>query len=357
MNIQTQPFGNLPDGTPIELYTLSNESGMTVQVTTYGGIITSLRVPDRAGRLGDVVLGYDSLDGYLARNPYFGCIVGRFANRIAGGRFTLDGVTYQLAVNNGPNHLHGGLVGFDKRVWRAEVGRSDGAVCLVLSYLSKDGEEGYPGNLYVTVTYALTRDNALRISYRARTDKPTILNLTNHTYFNLAGAGDILDHEVMINANCFTPVNKALIPTGELQPVGGTPLDFRQPSRVGARINDPHEQLARAGGYDHNFVINGAPGELRLAARVYEPTHGRVLEVRTTEPGMQFYTGNFLDGTITGKGGGVYAQRSGLCLETQHFPDSPNQPAFPSTVLRPDAHFHSATVFAFSTSATSPGSE
>jgi aldose 1-epimerase len=349
MNIQTQPFGKLPDGTAVELYTLSNESGMIVQIMTYGGIITSLRVPDREGNLGDVVLGYDSLDGYLTRNPYFGCIVGRFANRIAGGRFALDGVDYQLAVNNGPNHLHGGLVGFDKRVWRAATGRSDGAICLALSYLSRDGEENYPGNLYVTVTYTLMRDNALRISYRARTDKPTILNLTNHTYFNLAGVGDILDHEVMINADRFTPVNEALIPTGDLQPVEGTPLDFRQPMRIGARINDPHEQIARAGGYDHNFVVNGTPGELRLAARVYEPTRGRVLEVRTTEPGVQFYTGNFLDGTISGKGGVVYARRSGLCLETQHFPDSPNQPTFPSTVLRPGENFHSTTVFTFST--------
>jgi len=350
MNIQMQPFGNLPDGTSVELYTLSNANGMTVQIVTYGGIITSLRVPDREGRPGDVVLGYDSLDGYLARNPYFGCIVGRFANRIAGGRFVLDGATYQLAVNNGSNHLHGGLVGFDKRVWRATTGRNDGAVCLVLSYLSKDGEENYPGNLYVTVAYTLMRDNVLRINYRACTDKPTILNLTNHTYFNLAGTGDILDHQVTINADRFTPVNEALIPTGELQPVEGTPLDFRQATRIGARINDPHQQIARAGGYDHNFVINGAPGELRLAARVYEPAHGRVLEVRTTEPGMQFYTGNFLDGTITGKGGVVYGQRAGLCLETQHFPDSPNQPAFPSTVLRPGENFHSTTVFVFSTS-------
>ncbi|BCX03907.1 MAG: aldose 1-epimerase [Candidatus Roseilinea sp.] len=347
MNIQKHPFSKLPDGSEVEQYTLTNEGGLTVQIITYGGIITALRAPDRNGTPGDIVLGFDSLAGYLAGHPYFGCIVGRFANRIAGGRFTLDGVAYQLAVNNGPNHLHGGLAGFDKKLWRATTGRSDGAISVALSYLSRDGEEGYPGNLHVTVTYTLTRDNALHIRYLARTDKPTILNLTNHTYFNLAGQGDILDHEVTINADHFTPVNETLIPTGELQPVAGTPLDFRQPMRIGARINDPHEQLVRAGGYDHNFIINGAMGELRFAARVYEPSSGRVLEVYTTEPGMQLYTGNFLDGSIVGKGGTVYGRRAGLCLETQHFPDSPNQPNFPSAVLRPSESFHSATVFKF----------
>ncbi len=347
MDILKQPFGKLPDGTDVERYTLTNDNGMVVQIMTYGGIITALHVPDRNGNVGDVVLGYDSLDGYLAKTPYFGCIVGRFANRIAGGRFVLDGVTYQLALNDGPNHLHGGRVGFDKKVWRASAGRSEGAVSLALSYLSKDGEENYPGNLHVTVTYTLTHDNALRIGYLARTDKPTILNLTNHTYFNLAGAGDILDHEIMINADRFTPVNEALIPTGELQAVEGTPLDFRQPTRIGARIEAAHEQITRAGGYDHNFVINGAVGELRLAAHVHEPASGRTLEVHTTEPGMQFYTGNFLDGTVVGKRGMVYGRRAGFCLETQHFPDSPNQPHFPSVVLRPGEGFRSATVFKF----------
>lgn len=347
MNIHKHPFGKLPDGPDVERYTLENDDGVTVQIITYGGIITTLRTPDRDGNLGDVVLGFDSLDGYLAGHPYFGCIVGRFANRIAGGRFTLDGVTYQLAVNNGPNHLHGGVSGFDKKLWRASTGRSDGAVSLALSYLSPDGEEHYPGNLSVTVTYTLTRDDALYIGYSARTDKPTILNLTNHTYFNLASRGDILDHEVTINADRFTPVSESLIPTGELQPVEGTPLDFRQPQRIGARIDDAHEQLVRAGGYDHNFVINGAMGELRFAARVYEPSSGRTLEVYTTEPGMQLYTGNFLNGTITGKGGMVYGRRTGLCLETQHFPDSPNQPNFPSVVLRPGEAFRSTTVFKF----------
>ncbi|GIV85789.1 MAG: aldose 1-epimerase [Candidatus Roseilinea sp.] len=349
MNIRSNCFGHLPDGATVDQYTLENDNGMSVQIITYGGIITALRVPDRAGDLDDVVLGFDNLDGYLAGHPYFGCIVGRFANRIAGGRFTLDGLTYQLAVNNGPNHLHGGLAGFDKKLWRASIGSSDGAVSLALSYLSPDGEENYPGNLHVTVTYTLTHDNALRIGYRAHTDKPTILNLTNHTYFNLASQGDILDHEIMINADHFTPVNEALIPTGELQPVAGTPLDFRQPMRIGARIDDPHEQIARAGGYDHNFVINGAMGELRFAARVYEPSSGRTLEVHTTEPGMQFYSGNFLSGAIAGKGGRVYGRRAGLCLETQHFPDSPNQPGFPSVVLRPGERFASTTVFRFST--------
>ncbi len=349
MKIESQPYGQLPSGAEITEYVLTNDRGMRVQVITYGGIITALHVPDRHGDLGDVALGYDALDGYVTKNPYFGCITGRFANRIAGGRFTLDGTTYQLAINHGPNHLHGGQVGFDKRVWQAAVEEGNGAVSLALAYLSKDGEENYPGNLLVTVTYTLMSENALRISYRASTDQPTILNLTNHTYFNLAGSGTILDHELMINADHFTPIDEAMIPTGELRPVDGTPFDFRQPRRIGARIDEPDEQLQRAGGYDHNFVLNETPGELRLAARLYDPSSGRVLEVSTTEPGMQLYTGNFLDGTIVGKGGVTYARRAGLCLETQHFPDSPNHPHFPSTVLRPGEEFHSVTVFAFGT--------
>jgi len=347
MKIESQPYGRLPNGIEITQYTLTNARGMSVQVITYGGIITALRVPDRHGNLGDVVLGHEALEGYLTNNPYFGCITGRFANRIAGGRFTLDGVTYQLAVNRAPNHLHGGQVGFDKRVWQATVEQGEDAVSLALAYLSKDGEENYPGNLLVTVTYTLTQENALRISYRASTDQPTVLNLTNHTYFNLAGGGTILDHALMINADHFTPIDEAMIPTGELQPVAGTPFDFRQPMRVGARIDAPDEQLRRAGGYDHNFVLNGPPGELRPAARLNDPTSGRVLEVSTTEPAVQLYTGNYLDGTIVGKGGVAYEPRAGLCLETQHFPDSPNHPHFPSTVLRPDQAFHSVTVFAF----------
>lgn len=349
MDIQQHPFGKTTDDLPVDLFTLTNDRGLEVKITNYGGIITALQAPDRAGVPGDIVLGFDDLASYLRGHPYFGCIIGRYGNRIAGGRFTLGGRTYQLAVNNGPNHLHGGLVGFDKKVWHATAAKSDDAVMLTLSYLSRDGEEGYPGNLAVTVIYTLTNRNALRIDYLATTDRDTVLNLTNHTYFNLAGRGDVLDHEVMINADHFTPVNEALIPTGELASVDGTPLDFRQPMRIGARINDPHEQIAYAGGYDHNFVINGAAGELRLAVRVSEPTTGRMLEVMTTEPGMQLYTGNFLDGTLVGKGGWVYARRSGLCLETQHFPDSPNQPDFPSTVLRPGETFRSTTVFTFST--------
>ena len=349
MKIESRPYGQLPSGAEITEYVLTNDRGMRVQVITYGGIITALHIPDRHGDLGDVVLGYDALDGYVKKNPYFGCITGRFANRIAGGRFTLDGTTYQLAINHGPNHLHGGQVGFDKRVWQATVEEGNGAVSLALAYLSKDGEENYPGNLLVTVTYTLMSENTLRISYRASTDQPTILNLTNHTYFNLAGSGTILDHEIMINADHFTPIDEAMIPTGELRPVAGTPFDFRQPRRIGAHIDEPDEQLQRAGGYDHNFVLNGTPGELRLAARLYDPSSGRVLEVSTTEPGMQLYTGNFLDGTIVGKGGVTYARRAGLCLETQHFPDSPNHPHFPSTVLRPGEEFHSVTVFAFGT--------
>lgn len=349
MDIQQHPFGKTTDDLPVDLFTLTNDHGLEAKITNYGGIITALQVPDRAGTPGDIVLGFDDLASYLRGHPYFGCIIGRYGNRIAGGRFTLGGRTYQLAVNNGPNHLHGGLAGFDKKVWHATSAKSDGAVMLTLSYLSRDGEEGYPGNLAVTVIYTLTNRNTLHIDYLATTDRDTVLNLTNHTYFNLAGRGDVLDHEVMINADRFTPVNEALIPTGELAPVDGTPLDFRQPMRIGARINDPHEQIARAGGYDHNFVLNGAAGALRLAARVTEPTTGRVLEVMTTEPGVQLYTGNFLDGTLVGKGGRVYARRSGLCLETQHFPDSPNQPDFPSTVLRPGETFRSTTVFTFST--------
>ncbi len=347
MNIKKEPFGQIADGTPVELYTLTNDHGLEVSIINYGGIIVSLKSPDRAGKVGEVTLGFDSLEGYLEKSPYFGCIVGRFANRIARGRFTLEGVEYTLAQNNGPNSLHGGLQGFDKVVWEAEPFENEAGVGLTLKYLSPDGEEGYPGNLSVTVIYTLTNDNELKIDYTAATDQPTVLNLTNHTYFNLAGGGDILGHKLMLNADKFTPIDETLIPTGELRPVEGTPLDFRQATPIGARIEQADEQLRLAGGYDHNFVLDNLAGELILAARVVEPTSDRVLEVYTTEPGIQFYSGNFLDGTITGKGGRVYHKRTGFCLETQHYPDSPNQPDFPSTVLKHGEEYQQMTIFKF----------
>jgi aldose 1-epimerase len=311
----------------------------------------SLKVPDSKGALGDIVLGFDSLDGYLADNPFFGALVGRYGNRIAKGHFTLDGKEYTLPINNGANALHGGLKGFDKHIWTAKPGQGKDGQTLELTYVSKDGEEGYPGTLTATVTYTLTNANELRIHYQATTDKPTVLNLTNHSYFNLAGAGngDILGHELMLNADKFTPVDKGLIPTGELRPVDGTPFDFRKATAIGARINADDEQIKLGGGYDHNFVLNGQAGTMRLAARATEPKSGRVLEVSTTEPGVQFYTGNFLDGTLHGKGGKVYNKRYGFCLETQHYPDSPNKPSFPSTVLRPGQKYDTTTVFKFST--------
>jgi aldose 1-epimerase len=322
-----------------------------VRVTSYGGIIVSLRVPDREGRLGDVALGYDALGGYLEHSPYFGAIVGRYGNRIARGRFTLDGKEYTLATNNGPNALHGGRKGFDKVVWKAAPFDNGEGVGLVFTYSSPDGEEGYPGKLDVTVTYTLTHANALRFDYRAVTDKPTPVNLTQHTYFNLAGngSGDVLGHELMVQASRFTPVDATLIPSGELRSVAGTPFDFRTPHTIGARIGADDEQIRVGGGYDHNFALDREPGNgLTLAARVYEPTSGRVMEVSTTEPGMQFYSGNFLDGTIMGKGGHAYGRRAGFCLETQHYPDSPNKPEFPSTILRPGQEYRSTTVYAFS---------
>lgn len=346
-----QPFGKTPAGEEVHLYTLNNSKGVEVAITTYGGIVVSLKVPDRAGQLADVVLGFDSLDGYLKGHPYFGAIIGRYGNRIAKGRFTLGGVQYKLAQNNGENHLHGGIQGFDKAVWQAkEVTAAEGPG-LELSYVSKDGEEGYPGNLSVTVTYTLTEDNELKIDYTATTDQPTVLNLTNHSYFNLAGQGegDILAHQVVINAGRFTPVDAGLIPTGALRSVEGTPFDFLQPHAIGERINAPDEQLKLGGGYDHNFVLDGQPGTLRPAARVAEPASGRVLEVLTTEPGIQFYTGNFLDGTLRGKAAKLYQHRYGFCLETQHFPDSPNKPDFPSTVLKPGERYQTTTVYRFST--------
>jgi len=343
--VTRQAFGRTEDGTSVDLYVLSNGKGVEVSIATYGGVVVSLKTPDRAGKQADIVLGFDSLDGYLKGHPFFGSIVGRYGNRIAKGRFTLNGVEYTLAKNNGENHLHGGLKGFDKAVWKArEV--ADG---VEMSYLSKDGEEGYPGNLSVKVTYTLNEKNEFAIDYSATTDKDTVVNLTNHSYFNLAGqgAGDILQHEMTLFADRFTPVDDGLIPTGELRSVKGTPFDFTKPVAIGARINQDDEQLKFGLGYDHNFVLNGG-GKLAKAAEVYEATSGRVLEVSTTEPGVQFYTGNFLDGTLTGKGGKVYQKRYGFCLETQHFPDSPNRPSFPSVVLKPGEKYQSRTVWRFS---------
>ena len=332
------------------MYTLTNSHGVEVRAMNYGGIIVSIRVPDRKGHFADIVLGHETLEGYIPNPPYLGAIVGRYANRIANGKFTLDGKTYTLPQNNGTNSLHGGLKGFDKVTWNGEPLK--GKTGVAFTYLSKDGEEGYPGNLRVKVTYTLTDANALILDYEATTDKATPINLSQHSYFNLAGEGngDILNHEVMINADRFTPVDKNLIPTGELRAVKSTPLDFTTPTRVGARIDDSYDQMLLAGGYDHNWIINrkGDDKGLVLAARVYEPTNGRVLEVSTTQPAVQFYTGNFLDGTVTGKQGHVYKRRYGLCLETQHYPDSPNHPDFPTTILKPGEKFHQTTVFKFS---------
>lgn len=344
-------FGLLPDGQAVESFTLVNAHGVELRAITYGAIIVSLRVPDREGRLGDVVLGHDDLQGYLAKPAYLGALIGRYGNRIAGGRFTLDGRSYTLATNNGPNHLHGGVLGFDKRLWKAEPFERPGTAGLVFTRLSPDGEEGYPGNLDVRVTYTLTDLNEVGFEYSASTDKPTIVNLTQHSYFNLAGDGerDVLGHELTIEADRFTPVDRTLIPTGTLAPVAGTPFDFRKPTAIGLRIGADDEQLRHGGGYDHNFVLNRRGGGLSPAARVFEPTTGRTMEVATTEPGVQFYSGNFLDGSIKGKGGRVYAHRFGLCLETQHFPDSPNRPAFPSTVVRPGRPYRSRTVLTFGT--------
>lgn len=346
-SVTRTPFDTLPDGQPVELFTLTSPAGIEVRAITYGGIILSLRTPDRDGRPADIVLGYDGLDGYLRDTPYFGAIVGRYGNRIAGGRFALDGVTYTLATNNGPNHLHGGIRGFDKVVWTGEAFETDSAVGVALSYTSPDGEEGYPGTLRARVTYTLTDDGRLVFDYAATTDRPTPVNLTQHSYFNLAGAGDVHGHELTIAADRYTPVDATLIPTGELAPVDGTPFDFRAPTAIGARIDAADVQLKRGGGYDHNFVLTRADTGLAHAARVVEPGSGRTLDVWTTEPGVQFYSGNFLDGSITGKGGTVYAHRTGFCLETQHFPDSPNRPAFPSTILRPGEEYRSRTVLVF----------
>jgi aldose 1-epimerase len=330
-------FGKTGDGAAVRIYTLTNKNGVEARITNYGGIVVSLKTPDRNGAMGNIVLGFVSLPEYLATNPYFGALVGRYANRIGHARFSLNGVEYELVKNNGDNALHGGTRGFSKVVWTPRE-LPDGG--LELTYLSKDGEEGYPGNLKATVTYHLTDANELRIDYLATTDKDTVINLTNHSYFNLKGDGDILGHVLTLNADRYTPVDAGLIPTGELRSVNGTPFDFRKPTAIGARIEQNDDQLKLGKGYDHNWVLNKSGNALSLAARVEEPSTGRVLEVDTTQPGIQFYTGNFLDGK-------PYARRSAFCLETQHFPDSPNQPKFPSTVLKPGEQFRSTTIFRF----------
>ena len=349
--VDKAPFGKMPDGREVFIYTLKNRSGVEARITNYGGILKSLLVPDGNGALADVVLGYDSLSEYLTHNnPYFGALIGRYGNRIGKGKFTLNGREYTLETNNGANHLHGGIKGFDKVLWDAKERLVKDTPSLELTYLSKDEEGGYPGNLSVRVTYTLTNANELKIDYHATTDKPTIVNLTHHSYFNLAGAGsgDILGEELTINADRFTPVDSGLIPTGELRSVRGTPMDFRKPTAIGTRINEADEQIRFAGGYDHNFVLSRKGKGLQLAARVFDKGSGRVMEVWTDQPGLQFYSGNFLDGTNIGKGGVAYKHRYGFCLETQHFPDSPNHPGFPSTVLNPGQTFSSETIYRFS---------
>lgn len=348
--IQKQPFGKTPDGEEVFLYTLKSPSGMEAKITTYGARVVSLKTKDRQGKFGDVVLGFDDLASYTAKNdPYFGAIVGRYGNRIGKATFTLDGKQYHIPANEPPNALHGGTTGFDRRIWQAKEVSSANGPALELHYLSPDGEMGFPGNLNVTVRYTLLSD-ALRIDYTATTDKDTVLNLTNHSYFNLAGAGSptVLDHKIMIAADKFTPVNSTLIPTGVIENVAGTPFDFRKLTTIGSRINDNNEQLKFGKGYDQNFVLNHRGDLKAVAVRVEEPSSGRVMEVFTTQPGVQFYTGNFLDGTIHGIGG-AYRHRSALCLETQHFPDSPNHPNFPSTELRPGQVYRNTTIYRFST--------
>jgi len=349
-HVEKQPFGSTAEGVAVDIYTLTNTGGAKVKIITYGARVVSIEARDRAGKLGDVALGYDDIAGYEKDSSYLGAIVGRYGNRIAKGRFTLDGVTYTLATNNNGNHLHGGLRGFDKVVWTGKGSVGGGTARLKLTYLAKDQEEGYPGNLTVVVTYTWTNLNELRMDYSATTDKATVLNLTNHAYFNLAGAGhgDILKHYLRINALRFTPTNDTSIPLGELRPVKGTPLDFNKSTAIGARIEDKYEQIVSGSGYDHNFVLNKpAASRLTLAAEAYDPASGRVLRVFTTEPGVQFYSGNFLSGA-TGKNGLTYPRRSGFCLETQHYPDSPNEPKFPTTVLRPGRRYTQTTIYQFS---------
>lgn len=347
--VSKKRFGQTAEGTPVDAYRLTNSGGMEAVITTYGGIVVSLKAPDRNGEFADVVLGFDTLEEYLASSRYFGVIAGRFANRIAGGQFSLDGVAFSLDRNRGRNHLHGGFNGFDTVVWSAEEIRHEDAQGVQLSYLSRDGEEGYPGNLRATVAYLLTENNELRIEYSATTDRTTIVNLTNHSYFNLSGAGDIRLHELTIFADKFTPVDETLIPSGELRRVEDTPFDFTSARLIAEGLSIDDEQLKFAGGYDHNFVLHKPAGEWGPAARLYEPRSGRTLDIHTTQPGLQFYSGNYLDG-IPGKGGAVYGKQAGCCLETQHFPDSPNHPSFPSTILRPGEQYHEATLLRFSMS-------
>jgi aldose 1-epimerase len=358
LSLGKKPFGKTSDGVSVEEYTLSN-GNMEVRIITYGGVITTIHVPDKKGETANVVLGFESLENYLTKSPYLGCITGRFANRIANATFKLNGTKYKLSANDGSHSLHGGTKGFDKYVWQAKEIQTDNEVGLELSYTSPDGEEGYPGNLATTVTYLLDNDNALHIEYKATTDKPTIVNLTNHSYFNLAGegTGNIFNHELMLNAEYYTPVqDSSAIPTGEVASVEGTPFDFRKSTVIGERIRSGHEQMVYGRGYDHNWVLNRTTKEdgarknsaMNLAAKLFEPSSGRVLEVLTTEPAIQFYSGNFLTGTVVGPSGNTYRQGDGLCLETQHYPDAPNQPGFPSTVLNPGETYYTTTIFKFS---------
>ena len=343
-SVEKGAFGRMPDGTAVDVYTLKNKNGLVAKVITYGALLTEMHVPDRNGRLGDVTLGFDNLQQYLDGHPYFGATIGRYANRIAKGRFTLEGQTYTLATNNGPNHLHGGLRGFDKVIWNASILGTEAGASVKFTYVSRDGEEGYPGTLTATVIYTLTDRDELRLEYTATTDKATVVNLTNHAYWNLAEQGDILGHILMLNAGRYTPVDDTLIPTGEIAPVRGTIMDFTKPMPIGSRIrqltNDPQ-------GYDHNYVLRGGGGKLALAARVEEPKTGRILEIHTTEPGIQFYSGNFLDGTLQGKRGIVYQQHHAFCLEADHFPDSPNRPEFPTVTLRPGQAYRQTTIHRF----------
>jgi aldose 1-epimerase len=343
-HVDKAEFGKMPDGTVIEALTIYNTQGASAKLITYGATVTELHVPDKNGKMGDIVLGFDNLQGYLGEHPHFGGTIGRYGNRIAKGKFTLDGKEYQLAINNPPNSLHGGPTGFDRRVWKGEPLEVTDGAAVRFTYFSKDGEENFPGNLHVSVTYTLTNTNEFKLEYSAETDKDTVVNLTNHSYFNLAGSGDILKEVLYLNADKYTPVDLTLIPTGEIASVENTPLDFRKPTEIGAHI----AEIKDIGGYDHNFVVNGKAGTLRIAARVTDPVSGRQMEVWTTEPGVQFYSAIGLNGSIVGKGGIAYPKYGALCLETQHFPDSPNRPNFPSTELKPGTKFHSETIYKFS---------
>jgi aldose 1-epimerase len=349
--IKSEPFGKAPDGTPVELFTLSNKNGVIVQITNYGGIITTLNVPDKNGNFEDVVLGYYTLEEYHKKSPHFGCLVGRFGNRIAQGQFTLDGVEYNLFINNGPNSLHGGRIGFDKKVWKPETVLKDNAAGLKLTYLSPDGEENFPGNLNVEAMYLLNDENELILTFKATTDKKTVLNLTHHSYFNLKGHGngDILGHGIQFNSSKIVAIDSTSIPLGPLMNVENTPFDFHVTKNIGEDINADHEQIRNGGGYDHSFVVDGYDEELKLACTVTEPVSGRIMEVWTTEPAVQFYTGNFLDGSIKGKDGKVYHKRYGFCLEAQHYPDSPNHPEYPSSELSPGEIYEQTTIYKFLT--------